>query len=127
MAEPFGKGIARLCGVLAAPSARELRRSLALALRETPTAEIRLDWLKNDAERRGFLKWLKAHRPRKAQLIATCRRRVGGGGGVWGGVRRGRHLGVECTVIVTLPAPGASSRTRHQGSISYTVTVAPTC
>ena len=79
MAEPFGKGIARLCGVLAAPSARELRRSLALALRETPTAEIRLDWLRNDAERRGFLKWLKAHRPRKAQLIATCRRRVGGG------------------------------------------------
>ena len=75
----FGKGVARLCGVLAAPTARELRRLLALALRETPTAEIRLDWLKNDAERRAFLKWLKAHRPRKAQLIATCRRRVGGG------------------------------------------------
>jgi len=75
----FGKGIERLCGVLAAPTARELRRLLALALRETRTAEIRLDWLKNDAERRAFLKWLKAHCPRKAQLIATCRRRVGGG------------------------------------------------
>jgi 3-dehydroquinate dehydratase/shikimate dehydrogenase len=75
----FGKGIAKLCGVLAAPTARELRRLLARALRETPTAELRLDWLKNDAERRAFLKWLKAHRPRKAQLIATCRRRVGGG------------------------------------------------
>ena len=75
----FGKGIARLCGVLAAPTARELRRLLALALRETPTAEIRLDWLKSDLERRAFLKWLRAHRPRKAQLIATCRRRVGGG------------------------------------------------
>jgi 3-dehydroquinate dehydratase/shikimate dehydrogenase len=75
----FGEGIARLCGVLAAPTARELRRLLAQALRETPTAEIRLDWLKNDTERRAFLKWMKAHRPRKAQLIATCRRRVGGG------------------------------------------------
>lgn len=79
MAGPFGRGIARLCGVLAAPTARDLRRLLVLALRETPTAEIRLDWLKNDDERRAFLKWLKAHRPRKAQLIATCRRRVGGG------------------------------------------------
>jgi 3-dehydroquinate dehydratase/shikimate dehydrogenase len=75
----FGKGIARLCGVLAAPTAPELRRLLALAQRETPTAEIRLDWLKNDGERRSFLKWLKAHGPRKGQLIATCRRRVGGG------------------------------------------------
>jgi len=75
----FGKGIDRLCGVLAAPTARGLRRLLALALRETPTAEIRLDWLKNDAERRAFLKWLKVHGPRRAQLIATCRRRVGGG------------------------------------------------
>ncbi len=79
MAGAFGKGIARLCGVLAAPTARELRRLLALALRETPTVEIRLDWLRNDSERRIFLKWLKAHRPRKAQLIGTCRRRVGGG------------------------------------------------
>jgi len=75
----FGKGVARLCGVLAAPTARELRRLLAVAMRETPTAEIRLDWLKNDTERHAFLKWLKAHRPRRAQLIATCRRRVGGG------------------------------------------------
>ena len=79
MPKAFGKGVARLCGVLAAPTARELRGLLALALRETPTAEIRLDWMKNDDERRAFLKWLKAHRPRKAQLIATCRRRVGGG------------------------------------------------
>jgi len=75
----FGKGIARLCGVVAAPTAHELRRLLALALRETPTVEIRLDWLKNDGERRSFLKWLKTRGPRKAQLIATCRRRVGGG------------------------------------------------
>ena len=79
MAGAFGNGIARLCGVVAAPTASELRRLLAKALQETPTAEIRLDWLKNDGERRAFLKWLKAHRPRRAQLIATCRRRVGGG------------------------------------------------
>jgi 3-dehydroquinate dehydratase/shikimate dehydrogenase len=64
---------------LAATTAREMRRLLALSLHETPTAEIRLDWLKNDSERRAFLKWLKAHRPRTAQLIATCRRRVAGG------------------------------------------------
>ena len=79
MPRAFGTGVARLCGVLAAPAARELRGLLAVALRESPTAEIRLDWLKNDAERRAFLKWLKAHHPRRAQLIATCRRRVGGG------------------------------------------------
>ena len=79
MSGAFGKGIARLCGVVAAPTAHELRRLLALALREAPTAEIRLDWLKNDTERRSFLKWLNARGPRKAQLIATCRRRVGGG------------------------------------------------
>ena len=79
MSAVFGKGVGRLCGVLAAPTSRELRRLLAQALRETPTAEIRLDWLKSDREREVFLKWLKAYRPRKAQLIATCRRRVGGG------------------------------------------------
>jgi 3-dehydroquinate dehydratase/shikimate dehydrogenase len=75
----FGKGVQRLCGVLAAPTARELRRLLKLGLRQTPTAEIRLDWLKSDAERSEFLSWLKTHRPRNVQLIATCRRRVGGG------------------------------------------------
>ena len=75
----FGNGVGRLCGVLAESTARELRRLLAVAMRETPTAEIRLDWLKDDTERRAFLKWLTAHHPRRAQLIATCRRRVGGG------------------------------------------------
>ncbi len=79
MPSVFGKGVARLCGVVAAGTARELRGLLREALRQTPTVEIRLDWLKNDGERRRFLQWLKAHRPAKAQLIATCRRRVGGG------------------------------------------------
>jgi 3-dehydroquinate dehydratase / shikimate dehydrogenase len=79
VASVFGKGVARLCGVLAAPTAVELRRLLTKGLRETPTLELRLDWLKNDWERHAFLGWLKAHLPAKAQLIATCRRRVGGG------------------------------------------------
>jgi len=75
----FGGGIARLCGVAAASTAAQLRRLVAQALRETPTVEVRLDWLKNDAERHTFLNWLQRHRPAKAQIIATCRRRVGGG------------------------------------------------
>ncbi len=79
MTSIFGKGIARLCGVLAAPTATELRRLLARALRETPTVEVRLDWLKNDKERHAFLNWLKSHHPKNAQIIATCRRMVGGG------------------------------------------------
>ncbi len=79
MASVFGKGVARLCGVLAAPTAAELRHLLTQGLRETPTLEVRLDWLKNDWERHAFLGWLKSHVPAKAQVIATCRRRVGGG------------------------------------------------
>ena len=79
MTSVFGKGIARLCGVVAAATAAQLRRSLVRALRETPTVEVRLDWLKNDKERHAFLNWLKTHHPAKAQFIATCRRRVGGG------------------------------------------------
>jgi len=75
----FGKGVARICGVAAAPMAKELRRLLALALRETPTVELRLDWLKNDKERHAFLNWLRSRPIGKTQLIATCRRRVGGG------------------------------------------------
>jgi 3-dehydroquinate dehydratase/shikimate dehydrogenase len=38
-----------------------------------------LDWLKSDLERRRFLDWLRRNRPRRAVLIATCRRREGGG------------------------------------------------
>jgi len=49
------------------------------ALRETSTIELRLDWLRNDAERTRLLRWLQKHRPRRAILIATCRRREGGG------------------------------------------------
>jgi len=75
----FGKGVARICGVAAAQTAAELRRLTRLALRETPTVELRLDWLKSDKERHAFLDWLKGQRFSKPQFIATCRRRVGGG------------------------------------------------
>jgi 3-dehydroquinate dehydratase/shikimate dehydrogenase len=48
-------------------------------VRQTPTIELRLDWLKSDQERASFLRWLKKNRPRNATFIATCRRRAGGG------------------------------------------------
>ena len=79
MSTAFGKGVARICGVAAAPMAKELRRLLALALRETPTVELRLDWLNSDKERHAFLNWLRSRPIGNKQLIATCRRRVGGG------------------------------------------------
>lgn len=75
----FGKGPGRLCAVAAAPSAREMARLVRLALRETRTVELRLDWLQTDREREKFLKWLKRSRFRNVQFLATCRRRLGGG------------------------------------------------
>lgn len=75
----FGKGPGRICAVVASPIAREFQKLVLAALRETPTVELRLDWLANDREREKALEWLKRCSPRKAVLIATCRRRVGGG------------------------------------------------
>jgi len=75
----FGKGVGRICAVVAASSVREMAAQLRLAWRETPTVELRLDWLKSDSERRRLFAWLRRHRPRKAVLVATCRRREGGG------------------------------------------------
>src|SRR5580765_4017279 len=49
------------------------------ALRLTRTVELRLDWLRNDQQREKLLHWLKSARLRKAVLLATCRRRIGGG------------------------------------------------
>src|SRR5579871_3617132 len=76
----FGEGIRRLCGVVAAETAKQMAALVRAAVRETPTLELRLDWLKSDTERQSFLKWLRTY-PRKTgqQWIATCRRRVGGG------------------------------------------------
>src|SRR5579862_8573230 len=79
-ASVFGEGIRRLCGVVAAETAKQMAALMRAAVRETPTLELRLDWLKSDKERKSFLQWL-GKQPQKngAQWIATCRRRVGGG------------------------------------------------
>ncbi len=75
----FGVGVSRICAVAAAPTAAEMERLVRAGLRETPTMELRLDWLRSDSERSRFLLWLKRNRPRGATLLATCRRREGGG------------------------------------------------
>ncbi len=72
----FGKD--RVCGVVAAETAREMRSQVRLGLRKTRTLELRLDYLRNAKEREAFLSWLRRKRPR-AVLIATCRRKEGGG------------------------------------------------
>jgi 3-dehydroquinate dehydratase / shikimate dehydrogenase len=75
----FGEGIRRVCAVAAGSTAAEMARLVRAGLRETPTIELRLDWLRNDTERSRFLHWLKRNRPRGATFLATCRRREGGG------------------------------------------------
>ena len=72
----FGKD--RVCAVVAAESAREMELQVRLGLRKTRTLELRLDYLRNSKERVAFLAWLARKRPR-AVLLATCRRREGGG------------------------------------------------
>ena len=76
---PFGRGVRRICAVSAASTAAEMAKLVRTGLRETPTIELRLDWLRSDAERHRFLSWLKSHRARVATFLATCRRRAGGG------------------------------------------------
>jgi 3-dehydroquinate dehydratase / shikimate dehydrogenase len=76
----FGTGLERLCGVAAAPTAREMAAQVRAALREARTIELRLDWLRNDRERTALLLWLKNKKScRRATFIATCRRQAGGG------------------------------------------------
>jgi len=77
--QPFGKGVGRICAVVAAPTALEFRKQVGEALKETPTVELRLDWLRSDGERHKVLDWLKRSRRPGRVFIATCRRRVGGG------------------------------------------------
>ena len=69
----FGNGVARICAVIASSSAREMAVQLRLALREAPTVELRLDWLRSDSERRRFLDWLRRNRPDRAILVAIDR------------------------------------------------------
>jgi 3-dehydroquinate dehydratase / shikimate dehydrogenase len=56
-----------------------MRSQFRSTLKHTSTIELRLDWLRSDAERRKFLAWLRAQKLRGAVLIATCRRTEGGG------------------------------------------------
>lgn len=86
----FGEGIGRICAVAAAATARETAKLIVAGLRQTPTIEIRLDWLRNDSERSALLNWLRRKRFRGATFIATCRRRAGGGK-LAGGVQAELH------------------------------------
>ena len=79
VASVFGEGAARICAVVATARAADFRILVRKALRETPTVELRLDWLANDRERHSALDWLKRSVDRQAVFIATCRRRIAGG------------------------------------------------
>jgi 3-dehydroquinate dehydratase/shikimate dehydrogenase len=78
-------GRSKICGVVAAETTGEMMRQLARALKSTQTVELRLDWLRDDREIVKFLARLakatkeKAGGLSRATLIATCRRREGGG------------------------------------------------
>lgn len=86
----FGDGIRRICAVAAAATASEMAKQVVAGLRQTPTIELRLDWLRSDSERSALLSWLDRNRPRTATFIATCRRRAGGGK-LAGGVQSELH------------------------------------
>jgi 3-dehydroquinate dehydratase / shikimate dehydrogenase len=73
---PFGTD--RVCGVIAAETAREMSSQLRRALLRTRTLELRLDYLRAPGQRDAFLSSVRRRRPR-AVLIATCRRTEGGG------------------------------------------------
>ncbi len=74
----FGKD--RICGVVAATTAREMWQRLSEAVRQTRTVELRLDWMRNERELRVFLIRLgRARFGRRVTLIATCRRTEAGG------------------------------------------------
>jgi 3-dehydroquinate dehydratase / shikimate dehydrogenase len=75
----FGIGVERICGVAAASTAVEMAVQIRAALRETPTVELRLDWLRSDAERARLLRWVRKNNPNGAVFVATCRRKAGGG------------------------------------------------
>ncbi len=76
---PFGTGARRICAVVAERTAAKMVVRVRAALRETRSVELRLDWLRSDAERARLLRWLKKNKPRGATFLATCRRRPGGG------------------------------------------------
>ncbi len=76
MERPFGTD--RVCGVIAAPTSKEMIAQVRVALKSVRTLELRLDYLQDSRQRAGFLAWLGRTRPR-AVFIATCRSTEGGG------------------------------------------------
>jgi len=75
----FSKGLGRVCAVAAAGTAAEMCRQVRNASRSARIIELRLDWLRNDAERARLLGWLKHRRLARVTFLATCRRKEGGG------------------------------------------------
>lgn len=75
----FGTGKSRVCAVAAGARAAEMTRQVREALRETPTVELRLDWLRSDAERGKVLEWVAKQKFSGVTLMATCRRVAAGG------------------------------------------------
>jgi 3-dehydroquinate dehydratase / shikimate dehydrogenase len=72
----FGRD--NICAVAAAPTAAQLLQVVKQALRQSRTVEVRLDWLRNDREIAQFIRRIRI-RGKRACLIATLRRREGGG------------------------------------------------
>ena len=56
-----------------------MSHQVRVALKSARTVELRLDWLRTDAERSRFLRWLKKPRRVATTFLATCRRKEGGG------------------------------------------------
>jgi 3-dehydroquinate dehydratase / shikimate dehydrogenase len=73
----FGKD--KICAVVAAEDAQIMWRQLQQALTHTRTIEVRLDWMRHDAEISRFITTLRKKKLKGATLIATCRRRPAGG------------------------------------------------
>jgi 3-dehydroquinate dehydratase/shikimate dehydrogenase len=119
----FGSGKARICAVVATPRARDFQRRVRAALKQTPTVELRLDWLANDRERHAALGWLKRSAPKNAQFIATCRRRIGGGEFTGGGaeelfwLRKAKEAGCTWSDLEVETA----RELRANGTIGYTL------
>src|SRR5260370_36823993 len=57
----FGGASGKICAVAAAPTSAEMAVQVRLALRETHTIELRLDWLRSDFERSRSLAVLTQH------------------------------------------------------------------
>ncbi|HUE43454.1 MAG TPA: shikimate dehydrogenase [Candidatus Sulfotelmatobacter sp.] len=84
----LGRGVGSICAVVAASTAAEMSAAMRVALRDTLTIELRLDWLGSDNERSKLLAWLRSHRPANATFLATCRRK--GAGGLFAGDIQGQ-------------------------------------